>query len=396
MSKSDFSEVAHTGGKVTFFFETDADGRLRYSIQWSHSRPTPASLCGIYAHPDGFACGNIKMGGMGVPWNPPPFPNCVAVMMASDTESRFGHECPQCHKHFRTTNIPAHFPLTCPYCAARAESFHFLTPPQRAYIRHYIAMLESGLQAHGDKPPNSKWEVVIDMDALADLVPGEARPDFYYPSIVQQTRFKCIKCDSFNDIRGRYGYCANCGWRNNRSTVEAALASLREKLNNGMIEPSDAVKQAVSEFDSAARNFVDELEARSPMKESRRNELQNLLFHGIDQAEALLRSMFGIDFMKPVASDRDFVKRMFLRRHVYEHDGGVATARYVRESGDTTIAEGELIRETKENAHNLMSSLNRMTAAFDEDFHELFPPEPFCIEQMEAAAATKRKRSEST
>jgi len=57
------------------------------------------SLVGIYAHPDGFACGNIVMGGIGDPWNAPPFPNCIAVMMASDSQGRFGHECPECKKN---------------------------------------------------------------------------------------------------------------------------------------------------------------------------------------------------------------------------------------------------------------------------------------------------------
>ena len=78
--------------------------------------------------------------------------------------------------------------------------------------------------------------------------------------------------------------------------------------------------------------------------------------------------------------DRDFVKKMFFRRHVYEHDGGVATQRYVEESGDSSIEKGDLIRETAENAHRLIGCLNRLISTFESDFHEMFEPEAFCIE----------------
>ena len=126
MSRKDFSEIGHTGGKVTFTVKCDKSGQISYQIGYSHSSPTPSTLVGIYAHPDGFACGNIKLGGIGQQLNPPPFPNCIAVLMASDTYGKFGHECPECHKHFRTGSIPAAFPLTCPYCGLRAESYHYL------------------------------------------------------------------------------------------------------------------------------------------------------------------------------------------------------------------------------------------------------------------------------
>jgi hypothetical protein len=79
-------------------------------------------------------------------------------------------------------------------------------------------------------------------------------------------------------------------------------------------------------------------------------------------------------------TDRGFVKNMFFRRHVYEHDGGVATQRYVEESGDDSIERGDLIREAAENAHRLIGCLNRMISNFESDFHEIFEPEAFCIE----------------
>ena len=375
MSRKDFREIGHTGGKATFTVKCDKSGHISYQIGYSHSSPTPMSLVGIYAHPDGFACGNIKMGGIGQPWNPPPFPNCMAVLMASDSHGKFGHECPECHKHFRTDNIPAAFPLTCPYCGLRAESYHYLTPPQKLYISHYVGLLIKGC-------------------AVADAVSGKPRPDFYYTSTTQQTEFRCTECNSYNDILGRYGYCASCGCRNTAESQRKALAEVRDQLVKGLISPMDAVKKAVSEFDSAARDYVEQFISRVPMKESRRNQLEQLLFHNLDKFDETMKSFFDINLLKGMDADRRFIRKMFFRRHVYEHDGGVATARYVRESGDQDIEEGILIRETAENAHKLIGHLNRMIKTLDTDLNEIFPPEPFCI-QIENDRQSRIKKNDA-
>lgn len=391
MGREDFCEIGHTGGKATFTVKCDKSGQISYQIGYSHSSPRPMTLVGIYAHPDGFACGNIKLGGIGQPFNPPPFPNCIAVFMASDSHGKFGHECPECHKHFRTGSIPEAFPLTCPYCGLRAESYHYLPPPQNSYIKHYVSVLEKGLKGVSI---DSKSEIVIDMNEVADAVSETPRPDFYYTSTTQQTEFRCTECNSYNDIRGRYGYCANCGCRNNAESQKKALGDVRDQLVKGLIPPMDAVKKAVSEFDSSARDYLEQFANRIPMKESRRNQLEQLLFHNLDKFDELMKSFFGINMLKGMDSDRKFIRKMFLRRHVYEHDGGVATARYVSESEDQDIEEGTLIRETSENAHKLIGHLNRMIKMLDSEFNEIFPLEPFCI-QIEENRQSRIKKSKA-
>lgn len=377
MEREDFSEVAHTGGKANFTVICNQNGNVSYQVGYSHSAPRPSTLIGIYAHSDGFACGNIDMGGIGQPFNPPPLPNCFIVFMASDSHGKFGHECPQCTNHFRTESIPSKFPLTCPYCGLRAESYHFLTKPQKKYIAHYTDTLQ---RAIAEVPINSTSEFVIDMNVIADSVTDEPRPDFYYSSTTQQTEFNCSVCNSYNDIRGRYGYCASCGWRNTAKSQKAALDRIRNQLNTKSLSASDALKQSISEFDSAARDFTVQLIERIPMKKARRNQFTGLLFHNLDKFPDLLVSCFDIDLLKDMVGDHEFIRMMFFRRHVYEHDGGVATKRYVENSGDANAQEGLLIRETDANVHRLISCLNKMMATLENDFHEIFEPEPFCID----------------
>lgn len=372
MYKDDFTEVGHTGGKATFKIKCDSEGNTAFSVGYSHSSPRPATLVGIYAHPDRFAVGNIMMGGIGQHWSPPPLPNCIPVIMASDSEGKFGHECPSCNQHFRTSSIPADSSLICPYCGLRTESYHFLTSPQKDYISHYVETLNNAIHSVN---VGASTDVEIDMDEIADSVSQEPRPDFYYTSTTQQTQFKCSSCGSFNDVRGRFAYCATCGYRNNLDSVSTTFKNIRQRLNDEHISPSDAVKQAISEFDAFGRDFVMQLIAQVPMKKNRRNQLQKLLFHNIDKIDELMQSVFGINLLSGMDNDRTFIRKMFYRRHVYEHDGGVATDRYVSESGDSEIHEGTLIRETAENAHKLIGCLNKMANTLDADFHEIIGTE---------------------
>ena len=109
------------------------------------------------------------------------------------------------------------------------------------------------------------------------------------------------------------------------------------------------------------------------MRARRRRELQDALFHSVDGPIELLDRCFDIDLAKGMAPDQlQFVRMMFQRRHVFEHEGGVATRRYLDESRDGSLEVGTLIRETRENAHKLAGYLDRIAINFETGFHEIF------------------------
>jgi hypothetical protein len=223
--------------------------------------------------------------------------------------------------------------------------------------------------------PGTEREVVIDMDAIADQGADQPKPEFYYTAETQQTRYKCDHCGEFNDIRGRYGYCASCGWRNNAQSLKALFAALREKLNSGQASPVETVKSAVSEFDACCRDIATQIKKLIPMKPGRRADLERLVFHDVESATInAIKSMFDIDLLRGIGDELPFAKMMMHRCHVYEHNAGVADERYVRESGDKGARDGVLIRETQANAHRLIVVLTRIVENFDADFHEIFQP----------------------
>jgi hypothetical protein len=388
----DFKEIAHCGGRTTFRVVCDAEGRRSCSQAIQGDRPGPAAIVGIYAlAPQGIPVSNLAMGGIGQPFEPQPQPGWFPVFLGSDSQQCWGHKCPRCSGYFRNGQHPATYPLTCPYCGLRTAAFRFLTPAQLAYVHHYIETLMDALDE--DVPPGGEKEFVIDMDEIADRGSDQPKPEFYYTSQTQQTQYKCDHCGEFNDIRGRFGYCASCGWRNNAQSLKVSFNALRERLNNGLATPAETVNSTVSEFDACCRNMVGEITKRVPMKPNRKADFERSLFHDIDSAAVRsMKSMFDIDLLRGVGAEITFAQMMIHRRHVYTHNGGVADKKYVQESGDPDAREGVLIRETQINAHRLIGVLSRIIENVDCDFHEIFQPTEWPVRHFDEWQARLAKR----
>jgi hypothetical protein len=361
---NDFKEIAHSGGKVTFNIVSDANGRKSYQITYSGSRPVPMRMFAIYATQDGEPVANIQMGGVGSRWNPPPDPSCRPVLISSDSEGLFGHQCPGCAGYWRSDT--ARF---CPYCRLEAESFLFLTPAHLSYVRHYVDTLHDGLEKVAE---GQSSQVEIDMDAIVDMDADLPKPDFYHPGTSQQTKFHCEGCKTTTDIRGRFGFCSYCARRNNLADLRTQISTIRADLNGNRMPPEGALKQIVSVFDACCRDIASQL-SKLPMTARRRKEVLDLLFHRWDAAEVVERA-FDIELRKGMSSDLPFIKMMLQRRHVFEHEGGVVTRRYLQESGDSSVVEGMLIREDAQNVHRLAGYLTRMATNFENGFNEIIPP----------------------
>lgn len=322
-------------------------------------------MIAVYALPQGVPVDSINMGGIGTPWNPPPFPGCYPVMIQSDSEGKFGHHCPGCDGYWR--NGP--WPNICPYCALIAEGYQFLSKAQLRFVRYYCDVLTQA--SEGDD-----GDVTIDMDAVADAVDQEGeKPAFYVSEQSQQRKFNCTACDEFNDILGRFGYCSLCGTRNDLADFEmVTVLAIRDRLKFGAL-PQDCVRDAVASFDSFVAQYAKQLATLVPLTDTRVNRLTKQRFHNLNDARNIFRNWFDIELCSGMQDSecRD-VELMFHRRHVYEHNGGEVDQKYLDDSGDTTVKLKQAIRESQGTAHDLLGSLLKMAKNLHKGFHVLFPP----------------------
>jgi hypothetical protein len=365
----EFTEVGHCGGKLTVTVTTEPDGRKKYALGFRHSAATPASISNLYATLEGEPIAFIAMGGIGAETNLPPVQG-ISVLLASDMEAMYGHECPRCKEYWRTTWFGVGWLTVCPYCALKAPPHYFLTKGQRKYVAECCKLVVEALE-------KEDGEHLIDLDAVADAAGKDIeKPKFFYAEQVMQHKWTCEACGSVQDILGKYGFCSSCGTRNDLLVVRVALKRIRERVDaSGDLVSS--LKDIVTEFDSAARAIAKRLAFMVKMKPGRKAELDRMLFHNIKQRAEEMRQWFGIDLFKGVRPDDvAFVTKMFARRHVYEHNGGEVDKRYIEETGDQTVKPKQLIRETRDSVLATIAVVDTMMANFHMQFHEIFPPDP--------------------
>lgn len=366
MSKrTELEEIAHSGGKVTFNVRVDAEGRVSYKIGWTHSRPTPAALFAVYAIPQGVAVGDINLGGIGAPWNPPPLPDCYPVFISSDSTGIFGHQCPSCDGYWRAN----YGGKICPYCGFKTQKkYHFLTEAQKRYVKEYCDVLNKAFDL------GQSGEHIIDMDVVADAAGKNCeKPPFFYAEESQQNLFTCEACGKINDVLGTYAYCNSCGTRNDLQELEKKIQGIRERVNAG--GPYEAyVKETVAAFDSFAGQYMKQLLARVPLTPARKDRLGKTHFHDLKTVTDVFRNIFDIDILKGMSEeDVALAKLKFHRRHVYEHKGGEADEKYIADSGDKVRLK-QALRETQESAHCTANLVKKLATNLHKGFHEIFPP----------------------
>lgn len=376
----EFRKIAHCGGQVIFIVDKDDDGRSRYRVTWQSTRPVPAAVYSIYALREGIPIADLPMGGVGAPWPAPPLGGCVPVFIASDSEGKFGFQCPRCEQYWRTRGGVA----LCPYCGAHAERHEFLSAAQRVYVRLYCEKLGEALSTGEDGTH------VIDMDAVADAAGKDVpKPPFYYVEQSQQKQFDCAACGEFNDILGRFGYCSACGTRNDLAELEGDIIPAIRQMLIGGATPSNCLRDVGSAFDTFVGQYATQLIRNRPMRSGRRERIGRMRFHDLATTRRELSGGFDIDICEGLTeAEIATATRSFQRRHVYEHNGGEVDEKYLRDSGDTTVRLKQTIRETQASVHEFANLVLRMARALHRGFHDIYEPNKAGIERYE-----ERKRS---
>lgn len=370
---TEFQEIAHSGGQFTIKVQT-VDGQRMYSLGYRGNRPNRLAAVGIYVLPQGIPIGTFIIGGIGTPFKPPQPEGTYVNFITSDKTGFFGHLCPECGGYWRSSGIAA-WATTCPYCGVRHYFHNFLTEGQRKYVLACCDEIEAALRSPSD------GEFVVDMDAVADAVGKDIeKPQFYYADISQQNKYYCQACNSFNDILGKYSYCASCGTHNGFQELSKEVESIRARIRS-MKDYSACVRDSVAAFDSFARQFSKQFAKRIRMIPARQKEWDKKLFHQLQACRDGLQSAFGIDLFKGIdIEEQKFITRMFHRRHVYEHNGGEVDEKYIADTGDTSVKVKQALYETETSAFDTANSILKMARNFHDGFHQIFPPEQKAIE----------------
>jgi hypothetical protein len=345
--------VPHTGGTLTISIR----GRM-YQLGYTHYNHNRAGLVQLIAV-NGEVVDSAPIHGMGAGAEHPD----LMTMLPTDSEGMYGRRCPKCDSYFRASHPFSEF---CPYCSHKGPWQGYMTDAQREFIRRQYETIRALLGG-----PDG--ETTIDFDTQnTDLT----RPDrWVYSEERQQNHFQCNaspKCRVEVDVLGEYVRCPECGKRRAREVIDRTLAGLStdfeadaQRIATDQQEQRQRrwryyVPAVTAEFEALGRDVLAEL-ARLPTKPSRRRKLLDLSFQDPRTAAAMLEAWYAFDILRGLdESERDFLHKMFGRRHLFAHCGGRVDQEYLDRTADTSVRLNEVVRVRSSDVRRLLTLVRRL------------------------------------
>ena len=187
-----------------------------------------------------------------------------------------------------------------------------------------------------------------------------------------ETEICCEKCGTHYSVIGSAYFCPCCGFNSAVNSFNDSLDSIEKMLESlpemkdmltdkynadsaetmcrSMLESS--IGYMVSAFQKFASCKYDELSGKT----SRVNDFQI-----VDKGSKLFEEETGKKYSDWLtAGELAFMKLMFQRRHLLEHNNGMVDQQYLNKSGDTSYSLGQRIIVKEADAHSLLAILRKL------------------------------------
>lgn len=254
-----------------------------------------------------------------------PLPDRLEFRLDFPTDSGFlGRECnnPECKKYFKVHAEDITDQMHCPYCGKEFPNDELWTDDQLGYIRDAVA-----------------HEVIpLVQEELTDIFERAFRGSKYvrfergrpslppHPAPPQErevdSELSCPNCDTRFQVDGIFGYCPGCR-AENLLLYDANLSIIRREIGSGAA-PGRALRHAYSDLVSTFEIFC--------RKEAKRRSIEHGRFQNLDHTRRVFKDAAGLDIMGGLtAEQKRLLRRVFQKRHLYEHNEGIVNAKYVAE-----------------------------------------------------------------
>lgn len=361
---SEFTEIGRSGTTIDFV----SLGNGQFSQRMTSMSSTPLVIIQLCASYSGEIIDMVGFAGMG---QEPIYKRpSVLVWLFSDDQGYFGRLCPKCSTYFRINSTPKL--MSCPYCTHKTEFINFCTPNQKAFIKEFVnereKIIENGNSAS------------INFDKIAENLETNSKSPWVYKEETQQTVFECISCKTNTDILGEYAICPKCGLLNcdnifdkKLSYLEGRFATVDEKEEDRHKRESEweHLLRSVSEFEGLGNQLKSFLSTKE-MTEKRRNDLRNLSFQRVINSNEKMKEWFDIDYLTGInEEEREFINKMFNKRHLFTHNNGKVDKEYLDNTGDNSVRINELIRLKSKEIKRLLPHIRKMGTNFINGYNSI-------------------------
>lgn len=243
-------------------------------------------------------------------------------------EGFLGRECnnPQCHRYFRVYSDSVLPKMFCPYCGTEFLNDQLYTPDQLKYIqeqteekaKEYVYGEIDKIFGNLAQQSSGNRYVRIEHSPIRYHA-KQVSPQYNEPKV--DSELICPKCSFRFQVYGIFGYCPGCR-SENMLIYDANLSIIRREIEDSS-NPTRALRHAYGDLVSTFQLFC----ARKATPESAKKPSFQELF----PTRKFFKDSLNIDIFSGLTdSEMLSIRRIFQKRHVCEHNGGIVTEQYVQ------------------------------------------------------------------
>lgn len=238
-------------------------------------------------------------------------------------EGFFGRECnnPKCGKYFKVHEDSLNEEMFCPYCAEDFHKENLLTKDQTKYAKDVAKeKAEQFIHEELDKMfkktfRNSKFFKYKSNKRQKKNI----RPK--YQEKKTDSEFTCPYCECRFQVYGVFGYCPGCK-KENILIYDANADFILKEIDNST-NKERALRHAYSDIVSTFEIFCKNKSQGITSKTTR--------FQNIYETRRFFKTHLNVDILKDLTHTEELTfKRIFHKRHTYDHNDGIISERYVK------------------------------------------------------------------
>jgi Zn finger protein HypA/HybF involved in hydrogenase expression len=273
-------------------------------------------------------------------------------------EGFLGRECnnPSCKKYFRVFANTVEAELFCPYCGSQFSGSELWTPEQQRYLRRAAEekakeyMFGEIDKIFGDFARRTRGNKYVTFKHT----PSNYRAKPVIPNYSEKsvdTELVCPECQFRFQVFGIFGYCPKCKTENIK-IYDANLAIILREIASSP-DPNRALRHAYTDLVSTFEQFCRK-KAASLTQETAR-------FQSMKDTRDFFKKHFNKDILNGISEDdHKIIRRVFQKRHLYEHNGGIVNAMYIQNVPEDRKYQGQPAPLTEDEFRAAADILRRM------------------------------------
>lgn len=265
----------------------------------------------------------------------------ITYTLSIPTDNGFlGRECSSCNRYFKIYLDDKKEHLYCPYCGTHQPDDDTWTKAQQQVIDKVAEdfatkFVEDELDKMFGRLARGSKHMKYSRGTKRTIV----QPPTHHLETKVDSEIKCSSCKTRFQIFGIFGFCPGCK-EDNINIYEVNLQIIKDELEKSQ-DNQRALRHAYNDVVSTFENFCKKVADRKGLQ-------GNANFQNIKNTKDFFKDA-NIDIYKNISEvEKIEVKRMFEKRHLYQHGNGTIGDKYVKNIPEDRELLGTIATLTKE------------------------------------------------